>query len=39
VGGSWLAPRQLIHDQASWDKIRANASEARQLASSVRPNQ
>jgi 2-dehydro-3-deoxyphosphogluconate aldolase/(4S)-4-hydroxy-2-oxoglutarate aldolase len=35
VGGSWLAPRQLIHDQG-WDKIRANASEARALAASVR---
>ena len=37
VGGSWLAPRQLIQDQG-WDKIRANASEARTLADAVRPN-
>jgi 2-dehydro-3-deoxyphosphogluconate aldolase/(4S)-4-hydroxy-2-oxoglutarate aldolase len=37
VGGSWLAPRPLIQAQA-WDKIRANASEARELAISARPN-
>lgn len=36
VGGSWLAPRQLIHDQG-WDKIRANAGEARSLADSIAP--
>jgi len=37
VGGSWLAPRPLIQAEA-WDKITANANEARSLASSVRPN-
>ena len=35
VGGSWLAPRALIQAQ-DWDKIRANAAEARAIVQSVR---
>jgi 2-dehydro-3-deoxyphosphogluconate aldolase / (4S)-4-hydroxy-2-oxoglutarate aldolase len=36
VGGSWLTPRPLIQAEA-WDKITANASEARSIASAARP--
>lgn len=35
VGGSWLAPRALIQAQ-DWDKIHANAAEARAIVQSVR---
>ena len=34
VGGSWLAPGELIKAEA-WDKIRANASEAREIVKSL----
>lgn len=36
VGGSWLAPRPLIQSE-DWEKIRANAAEARSIISAVRP--